>query len=104
VIAVAGMRRVGLYRVQASRQHRPMASDPPASKAADDAAFAALQAVQSLTPVEFEAALQNEVGRPMLKVMNAVLRRLHPDDSDEQAAHKMRLMMVAFLLARRSAP
>jgi hypothetical protein len=64
--------------------------------------LAALRAVQELPTGEFERALTDEIGESMIQVMNAVVRALHPNDDDDAVHKKLHLMMVSFLLARRS--
>lgn len=78
-----------------------MASAP--TTAPDEArALAALRAVQELPTEAFEKALTDEIGAPMIQVMNAVVRALHPKDDDDAVHKKLHLMMVSYLLARRA--
>lgn len=65
-------------------------------------ALAALRAVQELPTEAFEQALMDEVGAPMIQVMDAVVRALHPGDDDAAIHKKIHLMLVSFLLARRT--
>ncbi len=64
------------------------------------AALDALKHVQSLTPEEFEKALLEEIGEPMLAVFNALTRTLYPDDDEELVAKKLHLMMLSYLMAK----
>jgi hypothetical protein len=66
----------------------------------DDEALAALKRVQALTPVEFERALNDDVGHPMVSLFNALARAMHPSDDDDAIAKKLHLMMLAWLMAR----
>lgn len=64
--------------------------------------LAALRAVQELPTEAFETALMDEIGAPMIQVMDAVVRALHPKDDDDTVHKTLHLMMVSFLLARRT--
>jgi hypothetical protein len=56
----------------------------------ENQAIEALRAVQGMTPEQFEKALHDEVGRPVLAVMNALARRLNPNDDDDAIAQGKR--------------
>lgn len=66
----------------------------------EDQAIAALQRVQGLNPEQFQAALERDLGQPMLAVFHALARAMHPADSDDAIAQKIHLMMLAYLMAR----
>lgn len=66
----------------------------------EEQALSALRKVQGLAPDAFEAALLEEIGEPMLAVMNALARTLYPTDDDDAVAKKLHLMMLAYLMAR----
>lgn len=66
----------------------------------EDQALAALKRVQALTPEQFEQALNDDVGHPMVSLFNALARAMHPTDDDEAVAKKLHLMMLAWLMAR----
>jgi hypothetical protein len=68
----------------------------------EDEALAALRVVQDLGAEDFQAALKDELGGPVLQVMNALARALNPDDDEDAIARKMHLMMLAWLMARRA--
>lgn len=69
----------------------------------EDQAIEALKRVQGLSPEQFEKALHDEVGQPVLAVFNALARTLHPGDDDDAIAKKLHLMMLAYLMARPAA-
>lgn len=66
----------------------------------EDEALAALKRVQTLAPEQFERALNDEVGHPMVSLFNALVRAMHPQDDDDAVAKKLHLMMLAWLMAR----
>jgi hypothetical protein len=68
----------------------------------EEQALDALKKVQSLPPAAFERALLDVVGEPMLALMNALARSLHPADDDEAIAKKLHLMMLTYLMSRAS--
>jgi hypothetical protein len=67
----------------------------------DQAALSALKGTQELIGDAFERALHDEIGAPMIRVMNAMVRALHPGDNDAEVHKKMHLMMLSFLMAKR---
>ena len=63
-------------------------------------AIDALKRVQSLSPEQFEAAMRDDIGAPMMQVFNALARTLHPSDDDDDVAKKLHLMMLTWLMAQ----
>lgn len=66
-------------------------------------ALEALKRVQALSAEEFERALHDDVGQPILSIFNALARALHPGDDDDAIAKKLHLMMLAYLMGRPAA-
>jgi hypothetical protein len=65
----------------------------------EDQALDALRKVQGLAPEDFERALLEHIGEPMLAVFNALARTLYPDDDEDLIARKLHLMMLAYLMS-----
>ena len=62
-------------------------------------AIARVQRVQRLDPVAFEAALAQRLGQPMTSVMQAMIKSLRPEASDDDVAATLHLMMLSWLMA-----
>lgn len=65
-------------------------------------ALDALRRVQALGPADFERALESEIGEPVVAVLHALARALHPQDDDDAVAKRIHLMVLAWLMARRA--
>lgn len=68
----------------------------------DAQALDVLKQVQSLAPADFERALRDELGSPGIAVFHALVRALHPQDAEDAVAKKIHLMVLAWLMARRT--
>lgn len=63
-------------------------------------ALAALQKVQSMSAVELDARINQDIGEPMLGVLKAIGRALAAqDESDDSVARRVHGMVLAYLLA-----
>lgn len=63
-------------------------------------AIAALKAVQGLGPDALENVIDNEIGDPMMQVMVAMVRTMHPGDDDSAVGDKVHLMLLSYLMAQ----
>lgn len=66
----------------------------------ENQAIEALRSVQGLGPESLEKAIDNQVGAPMMQVMVALARTLHPDDNDDAVGDKVHLMLLSYLMAQ----
>lgn len=64
-------------------------------------AIEALRAVQGLGPDVLEHAIDHQVGDPMMQVMVALVRTMHPTDDDAAVGDKVHLMLLSYLMAQR---
>lgn len=64
-------------------------------------AIAALKAVQGLGPDALENVIDNEIGDPMMQVMVAMVRTMHPNDDDSAVGDKVHLMLLSYLMAQK---
>ena len=63
-------------------------------------ALSALAVVQSLTGPELQACLDEELGMPMLGVLDSLARAAFPDTSVEQHHRTVHLMVLSYLMSR----
>ncbi len=64
-------------------------------------AIEALKAVQGLGPDVLEHAIDNQIGEPMMQVMVAMVRTMHPGDDDSAVGDKIHLMLLSYLMAQK---
>ena len=68
----------------------------PAPK--EDRAIQALKTVQALTGAELQARIDQEVGTPMLGVLDSLAKAVFPNSKGEDHHRQVHLMVLSYLM------
>jgi hypothetical protein len=64
----------------------------------EDRAIQALKTVQALTGAELQARIDQEVGTPMLGVLDSLAKAVFPDAKPEDHHRQVHLMVLSYLM------